>query len=145
MVPYAIYGICLFAGLFDRCNDLSVSNKSQCVGMFLDTDKGILLPRAWSSQINGFDTFGAALLSLFECLLEEGWMDKLYASIMIVGKDLQPRWPPPSSYNGVYFLFWMMFGFVLLRNLYVGVILNTFMTRDGTALLTVYLIIKFLM
>lgn len=71
-------------------------------------------------------------------VLEEGWMLKFYAGISnngVVGGE--SKWPPLSPWNAFYFLIWMIFGYVIMRNLFVGVIMQAFMTRDGTALLTV--------
>ena len=84
-----------------------------------------------------FDNLWSGILTLYEMIMEEGWLERFYAGIQIRGQDLQPKWPPPSWYNAFFFIAWMLFGFVILRRLYVGVILQTFMTRNGTALLTV--------
>lgn len=139
MVPYAVWGLSIFHNTFLNCNDSSVSTKLECIGSFSDPGNGLFTPRVWANNVNAFDTFWMSLLSLFEMIMEEGWSSKLYAGISIVGVDFQPQWPNPALpwWNAFYFLAWMMFGFVLLRYLFVGVILHTFMTRNGTALLTI--------
>lgn len=64
-------------------------------------------------------------------------MERFYTSIQIVGLDQQPRWPPVSWQYAGYHLVFMLLGYVVMRRLFVGVVLQTFMTRSGTKLLTV--------
>lgn len=137
IVPYGIYGLTLFNKLFMSCNDTSVANVRECAGIYMNG--GYPMPRVWDNlQVtNSFDNLGMSFLALFEMIMEEGWMNKLFAGIMnngVIGDN--PQWPPQSVWNAFYFLIWMLLGYVTLRNLFVGVILQAFMTRDGTALLT---------
>ncbi|KAI3633609.1 hypothetical protein MIR68_008556 [Amoeboaphelidium protococcarum] len=139
LVPYASYGNVLFAGLMNSCNDHSMLTANECTGIYLDQSLGYYIPRQWAAQqiTTTFDDFWSSLLSLFEMVLEEGWMLKFYAGISnngVVGGE--SKWPPLSPWNAFYFLIWMIFGYVIMRNLFVGVIMQAFMTRDGTALLT---------
>ena len=141
MLPYAAYGVTLYYNLYFFCNDKDIKEKAQCVGVYVNSD-GFLVSRLWQIQGASFQNIGDALLALFEMAMEEGWMKLMFKGIKSNGLDIQPSWPPSSWYNVFYFLLWMMLGFVLLRNLFVGVILQAFMTRNGTALLTVFFLLK---
>lgn len=137
MVPYATYGMVLFRGLFKSCNDETIPNASECVGSFVDPNTGLVIPRAWSNSAPSFDTFFESVVNLFEIMMEEGWLDVFNAATSTDGTvGDQPVGWLYSWYNAFYFIIWIFFGFVILRNLFVGVILQTFMTYDGTALLT---------
>ncbi len=138
MIPYSVWGVCIFSGTFKTCNDITVDTKQQCIGYYTDPSTGIYKPRVWKNTLFGFDHAWTGFLSLFEMMMEEGWSDKMFAALSIVGPDMQPKWPNPQVpwWNAFYFLGWMMFGFVILRYLFVGVIMHTFMTRNGTALLS---------
>eukprot|EP00158_Paraphelidium_tribonemae_P009852 Partr_v1_DN28981_c0_g1_i5_m25133 putative Calcium channel, voltage-dependent len=136
MFPYAVYGVVLFKNQFYSCNDLSVPDRQACTGTFLHPSHGFLMPRVWKMTGGGFQNSALGMLSLFEMIMEEGWLNIMFSAMKSRGNDLQPVWPPASYAASLYFLFWMMIGYVLLRNLFVGVILQAFMTRNGTALLT---------
>jgi hypothetical protein len=66
-----------------------------------------------------------------------GWLERYFAGIQIVRLDQQPQWPPQSWFYAFYFLVFMLFGYVVIRRLFVGVVLQTFMTVSGIKLLTV--------
>lgn len=140
MIPFAEWGMILFNDELQSCNDTGpdILFKSDCVGTFVNS-MGFVQQRVWDNIVvyNSFDDIGSALISMYEMIMEEGWMNKLYAGMMTDGDPLtQPRWPPLAPWNAVYFLSWMIISYVIMRNLFVGVILQAFMTRDGTALLT---------
>lgn len=137
MVPYSAYGVALFSSMFQSCNDANINLIEQCTGNFVNPENGLLIPRVWDNVTGSFDDLWSGILNLYEMIMEEGWLERYYAGIQISGYNEELKWPPPSWFNSFYFIIWMLFGFVILRNLFVGVILQTFMTRNGTALLTV--------
>lgn len=84
-VPFAIYGCYIFSGKFKLCNDSDSESISMCFGEFKSEDEentDILLPRVWKNPYDySYDTFGAALLHLFECASGEGWVMFFYIHI----------------------------------------------------------------
>lgn len=91
MIPFAEYGMYIFKDRLHSCNDIGplVKLKSDCVGTY-DTGMGFPSPRVWDNLViyNSFDDFGSAMISMFEMIMEEGWMNKLYSGIMTDGDDL---------------------------------------------------------
>lgn len=90
IIPYAVWGQNIFAGLLYSCNDTSVVTKAECAGEFLNTAVstwGYLTPRIWSNPyVWTFDTFRGALLILFEIISLEGWINVMESSMQIAGE-----------------------------------------------------------
>ncbi|KAI8049930.1 Ion transport protein-domain-containing protein [Syncephalis plumigaleata] len=145
VIPFAVYGVNVFAGYFAQCNDDNVANVSECQGEFLssppDTDIAILMPRVWSNPYQySFDSFGSAILLLFEMASGEGWVDVLFTGMSVphsVGEQMHYTNSDPSWYNSIFFSVYMLFGSVVVVQLFIGVIVENLKTRSGIALLTV--------
>ena len=83
IIPYAVWGQNLFAGLLYSCNDDGdhIQTKLDCHGEYASTplNWSFLAPRAWHNPSDGsiysFDDFKSALLILFEIVSLEGWID----------------------------------------------------------------------
>jgi hypothetical protein len=145
VIPFAVYGVNVFAGYFAQCNDGSVTNIDECQGEFLfspsDSSISILIPRVWANPYQySFDSFGAAILLLFEMASGEGWVDVLTTGMSVphqIGEQMQYTNNDPSWYNSIFFSVYMLFGSVVLVQLFIGVIVENLKTRSGIALLTV--------
>ncbi|KAF9942606.1 calcium channel protein [Mortierella alpina] len=138
IVPFAIYGMRLFSGLFFSCNDTSDSIQSihQCVGTFLDPETGMLKPRIWSNPVvYSFDNFGASFLILFEIVSQEGWTGVMESARNIVGLGLQPQ-QDASRYNGIFFVLFNLAGGYFVSALFVAIVIENYTKRTGTAFMT---------
>ena len=87
---FANYSIQIYGGKLARCNDIKL-NRKDCVGIFkrnLHVSKlrlnkkinastpSIWVPRVWANPYNfNFDSIGIAMLTLFEVLSLEGWLE----------------------------------------------------------------------
>ncbi|KAI8331328.1 Ion transport protein-domain-containing protein [Chlamydoabsidia padenii] len=143
IVPFALYGKNIFMGLFYSCNDGDVSGKYECIneGM-LGTDAPvydgttILMPLVWSNPyVYSFDDFWSSLLVLFEIASGEGWVDVMETSMSIAGKDLNPEQDASQLY-AIFFMVYNLAGSVFVISLFLGIILENFAKRSGTAYLT---------
>eukprot|EP00127_Corallochytrium_limacisporum_P003849 Clim_evm63s153 gene=Clim_evmTU63s153 len=135
----ALYGMLLFGGEMDRCNDSSITVREDCVGTYIQSVatqplivnaepqiEQILAPRAWTApEVCDFDTFGAASLCVFELIGIEGF-DSVDDELERLGS---------ASY--IYIVFVIVAGSFFFLRLLVGVIVNNFNQNNGTALLTV--------
>ncbi|RKP26695.1 Ion transport protein-domain-containing protein [Syncephalis pseudoplumigaleata] len=145
VIPFAVYGVNVFAGYFAQCNDGDVANIGECQGEYSaappDADISILMPRVWSNPYQySFDSFGSAILLLFEMASGEGWVDVLYTGMSVphrVGEQMHYSSSDPSWYNSIFFAVYMLFGSVVVVQLFIGVIVENLKTRSGIALLTV--------
>ncbi|KAL1918646.1 uncharacterized protein VTP21DRAFT_2668 [Calcarisporiella thermophila] len=142
IVPFALYGQNLFMGLFYQCNDNfnnQVPDISSCVGEFLQSlpnDNKALTPRVWSNPYHySFDSFGSALLILFEIVSGEGWIDVETTSMGIRGSGLT-QGIDTSQANAIFFMVFNLAGAVFVLNLFLGVVIENFTRRSGTAFLT---------
>ena len=144
MFVFASYGVQLFGGKLAKCNDPSITNKSECVGVFMrpvfvtklriesakltnqDYPK-ILVPRVWANPRNfNFDNIGNAMLALFEVLSLEGWLEVRDVIIDRV-----------SAYHGFYIHLYVFIGCMIGLTLFVGVVIANYSENKGTALLAV--------
>lgn len=142
IVPFALYGQNIFMGLFYNCND-GDGNKIDCIneGMLgvqepMPEDSEIYMPRIWNNPyVYSFDSFWQSLLILFEIASGEGWIDVLTTSMGITGKDLAPE-QDASQLWGIFFMVYNLAGSVFVISLFLGVVIENFTKRNGTAYLT---------
>ncbi|KAL0566042.1 calcium channel protein [Marasmius crinis-equi] len=99
-IPYAVWGLNIFAGRMNECNDEDVINASECIGEYsntpIDDGKfGFLVPRVWDNPAPStkfsFHDFKSSLLILFEIVSPEGWIDVMDIAISVTGKEQQPQ------------------------------------------------------
>ncbi|TGZ76287.1 hypothetical protein EX30DRAFT_399378 [Ascodesmis nigricans] len=139
IIPFAIWGVNLFAGRMDQCNDGSgaVVNLTDCVHEYASSPFGwdVLAPRAVETPYFNFDDFGTSLFSLFQIVSQEGWTGAMYSAQAIVGKGLQPE-PFASQFNSVFFLLFNLLGAVFVLTLFVSVFMRNYTEQTGVAFLT---------
>ncbi|RKP08010.1 Ion transport protein-domain-containing protein [Thamnocephalis sphaerospora] len=145
VIPFAVYGVNVFAGYFAQCNDGSVQGQADCVGEFMttptDTSIGIMVPRVWSNPYQySFDSFGSAMLLLFEMASTEGWIDVLTVGMAVPSQPgIQAQYSPDNAswYNSIFFCVFMLFGSIVVVQMFIGIIVETLRVRSGIALLTI--------
>ncbi|KAH9459057.1 hypothetical protein Pst134EA_019208 [Puccinia striiformis f. sp. tritici] len=147
IVPFAVWGQNLFAGLLYGCNDSSstILGKAQCVGEYVSAPSTLqdappnfnfLMPRAWQNPyVYSFDSFRTAVSILFEIISQEGWINVMTSLMSINGKDKQPS-QDASQWNAIYSLIYNLFGATIVLTLFLAVIINSFLKRSGSAFLT---------
>ena len=88
---FANYGIQIYGGKLARCNDVKISDKNDCKGLYRrnlyvsklklpvhpnKTIPSVWVSRVWSNPYNfDFDTISDSMLALFEVLSLEGWLE----------------------------------------------------------------------
>jgi hypothetical protein len=130
MIPYAVWGLNIFAGRMRSCNDTDVKNMAECTGEFqnavLGDSFGYMVPRVWDnpspSTSFSFDSFKASFLILFEIVSLEGWIDVMYTAASITGQDQQPQ-TNASQANAIFFLIYNLLGGVVILTLFVRCVL----------------------
>ncbi|KAG8724518.1 calcium channel protein, partial [Ceratobasidium sp. 395] len=143
MLPYACWGLNIFAKRFYLCNDDGVNGRADCIGEYMsapvDDSFGFLAPRSWDlpspSTTFSFDTFGSSLLIMFEIVSLEGWIDVLVVALGLKGVDQQPGHNVNQA-NAIFFVVYNLMGAVVILTLFVSIIIGNFSTRSGMALLT---------
>lgn len=140
VIPFAIYGVNIFAGLFFSCNDEddAIVTNEQCIDEFENSiyNFNVLMPRVWNNPFGyNFDDFKSALLILFEIISGEGWIDVMTTSMDIVGRDFSPQ-SNVSKWNALFFIFFNLAGSVFVLTLFVSVIISNYQLKSGMAYLT---------
>lgn len=143
MIPYAVWGLNIFAGRMFACNDEGALGKDDCQNEYMaspvDNSLTFLAPRVWDnpspSTSFSFDSFGQSFLILFEIVSLEGWIDVLKAALGITGIDQQPQ-INSSRINALFFVLYNLLGAVVILTLFVSIIISNFSSRSGMALLT---------
>ena len=126
MIPFAVWGVNIFAGKVHTCTDSTVSGLSDCIYEYNSTvignAFGFLAPRAWEkpapSTTFSFDSFRESLLILFEIVSLEGWIDVLGVAASITGTNLQPQ-SGFSPVNAIFFVIFNLLGGVVLLTIFV--------------------------
>jgi sodium leak channel non-selective protein len=88
---FANYGIQIYGGRLARWNDQTIKTRLECNGIFKrniavsrislpieqnKTQPGIWVKRVWTNPYNiNFDSISSSMLTLFEVLSLEGWLD----------------------------------------------------------------------
>ncbi|KAL9633351.1 MAG: hypothetical protein Q9204_003437 [Flavoplaca sp. TL-2023a] len=137
LVPFAIYGVNLFNGQFEMCNDKTVTNLTQCVGEHNSSPYhwDVLAPRQVSNPYYSFDNFGSALSILFQIVSQEGWTDVMWSAMMASGRGNQPQ-PFMSQGNAVFFIVFNLLGAVFVLTLFVSVFMRNYTEQTGVAFFT---------
>jgi len=126
MIPYAVWGLNIFHGRLNSCNDDGVSGLGDCVGEYVNTiyDNafGFPAPRVWDypspSTTFSFDSFRSSLLILFEIVSLEGWVDVMRAASSITGPNQQPQ-VYASPGNAIFFVIYNLLGGVVILTIFV--------------------------
>jgi len=139
LIPFAIYGLNLFVGRMQSCNDgnSNITNLNDCVGEFDNSPFGwqVLSPRQAANPYYDFDNFGNSLFILFQIVSQEGWTDVLWTGMSITGTFTQPE-PYAARGNAVYFIAFNLLGAVFVLTLFVSVFMRNYTEQTGVAFLT---------
>lgn len=130
MIPYAVWGLNIFSGRLNLCNDVDVDGMSDCINEYTNAVIGesfsFPVPRVWDnpspSTTFSFDDFRSSLLILFEIVSFEGWVDAMWVAANITGKNEQPR-TNASQYNAVFFVIYNLLGGVVILTLFIRYVL----------------------
>ncbi|CAG8482061.1 10486_t:CDS:10, partial [Acaulospora colombiana] len=140
IIPFAIYGTNIFAGLFLNCNDngSSIQTINDCVEEYGQTtfNWAYLSPRVWNNPYQySFDSFKDSLLILFEGVSGEGWINVMNSAMQITGLNLSPQ-PNATKWNAMFFVIFNLAGSVFVLTVFVSVIITNFQKKSGEAYLT---------
>ncbi|KAJ7243891.1 Ion transport protein-domain-containing protein [Mycena haematopus] len=143
MIPYAVWGLNIFNGKMNECNDGSVAGAETCTNEYTNTVYGdafgFIVPRVWDnpapSTVFSFDSFRSSLLILFEIVSLEGWVDVMGVATSITGVNSQPQ-TNAEQINAIFFLVYNLLGAVVILTLFVSIIIGNFSSKTGSAFLT---------
>ncbi|KAL3095996.1 hypothetical protein niasHS_005755 [Heterodera schachtii] len=143
MFMFASFGLQIVGGKLAACNDVTITNKKNCTGLFEQQlfvtrmevygkndeqmHPKMLVPRVWTNPRNfNFDHIGNAMLALFETLSYKGWN---------VIRDI--LWARQGPWAVFFIHVYVFIGCMIGLTLFVDVVIANYMENRGTALLTV--------
>jgi len=139
LIPFAIYGLNLFNGQMQRCNDTNspISNLTDCVDEWMSSPYGwsVLAPRQAKNPYYDFDNFGDSLFILFQIVSLEGWVDVMWSAESITGFFSQPQ-PYASQGNALFFVVFNLLATVFVLTLFISVFMRNYTEQTGVAFLT---------
>jgi hypothetical protein len=139
LIPFAIYGLNLFVGQLQACNDdgSGIVNLHDCVNEYASKpfEWEVLAPRQAANPFFDFDNFGNSLFILFQIVSQEGWTDAMWAGMSITGVFKQPE-PFSAKGNAVYFIIFNLLGAVFVLTLFISVFMRNYTEQTGVAFLT---------
>ncbi|KAJ9647844.1 calcium channel protein [Coniosporium tulheliwenetii] len=110
LIPFAIYGLNLFHGQMQACNDngSGIFDLHDCVGEYLSS------PYGWD-----------LLFILFQIVSQEGWTDVMWRAESITGVFTQPK-ALVAQGNAVFFVIFNLLGAVFVLTLFVSVFMRNY-------------------
>jgi len=139
LIPFAIYGLNLFSGRMQLCNDNSgqIYHLTDCVNEYLSSPYqwNVLAPREVDNSYFGFDDFGSSLFILFQIVSQEGWIDVMWAAQSMTGVFTQPQ-PFANQAYAIFFVIFNLLGAVFVLTLFVSVFMRNYTEQTGVAFLT---------
>ncbi|KAF7868666.1 hypothetical protein EAF04_005196 [Stromatinia cepivora] len=140
LIPFAIYGVNLFNGQLETCNDGDITNLTDCSGEYFSQpfsgDWNIVSPRQVGNPWYDFDDFGGSLFILFQIVSQEGWVDVMFETMSITGRGLNPGDPTSSEFNAVFFVIFNLLATVFILTLFISVFMRNYTEQTGIAFLT---------
>lgn len=139
LIPFAIYGLNLFHGRLQSCNDgnSNIFDLNDCVNEYMSSpfNWDVLAPRQAANPYYDFDNFGSSLFILFQIVSQEGWIDVMNAAQSITGVFTQPN-QFADQFNAVFFIVFNLLGAVFVLTLFVSVFMRNYTEQTGVAFLT---------
>ncbi|CAN8099067.1 unnamed protein product [Discula destructiva] len=138
IIPFAIYGVNLFAGKLATCNDGNAGEfLYDCFAEYNNQpfNWDVLSPRVAANPYYSFDDFGSSLFILFQIVSQEGWVDVSFAAQAITGIGKQPSFGA-STGNAVFFVIYNLLGTVFVLTLFISVFMRNYTEQTGVAYLT---------
>jgi len=136
LFPFAIWGLNLFSGRLGACNDNNQTYEG-CYNEFNNQVFGweLLMPRAYEDPQLEFNNFATSILTLFEILSLEGWVDLLQNIVDSTGKGTATSyWASPG--DGVFIIAFNFLGIVFVLALFISVIISNYSKTTGSAFMT---------
>eukprot|EP01028_Stygiella_incarcerata_P002064 TRINITY_DN1385_c0_g1_i6.p1 TRINITY_DN1385_c0_g1~~TRINITY_DN1385_c0_g1_i6.p1 ORF type:complete len:1121 (-),score=310.44 TRINITY_DN1385_c0_g1_i6:71-3433(-) len=124
-IIFGIMGLQFFMGKFYSCNDSSVKNKSECIGVCAVGSKCEGESRSWDNATSHFNHIFAACLTLFEVSTLEGWLTVMYNAVDMTDVDEQPQRDHQPLW-AIFFIIFIVIGAFFLFSLFVGIITEHF-------------------
>lgn len=137
IIPFAIYGVNLFAGKMVVCNDDAGEFLYDCFGEYNNTpfNWDVLSPRVAANPYYDFDDFGSSLFILFQIVSQEGWVDVSFSAQAITGIGNQPSFGAATG-NAAFFVIYNLLGTVFVLTLFISVFMRNYTEQTGVAYLT---------
>ena len=121
LILFSILGTIIFQGLFHYCHTENISAVYEVQTKWECLDSG----GEWVNHDANFDDVFSGLLTMFEIITTEGWINIMWSGVDATSFDVVPKVNNHVS-AGIFFICAMIIGGLFLLNLFVGVVINNF-------------------
>ncbi|CAN8020968.1 unnamed protein product [Ixodes persulcatus] len=129
-VIFGVVGVSMFSGRLYSCVD--AGGKPLDSDIVPDRETCHMLGFAWENAQVTFDNLADASLALLQVATFEGWIDVAEGAMDITGVGLQPRLEA-NRWSLLYFALFLVVGALLVFNLFVGVVIDSFYAKKREA------------
>ncbi|ODQ78492.1 hypothetical protein BABINDRAFT_162700 [Babjeviella inositovora NRRL Y-12698] len=136
IVPYAVWGVNIFNGRLGLCVDGS-SDRASCVNEYTNNvgKWNVLSPNVYQEPRLNLNNFPRGLMSLYEILSLEGWLELLQSVTFTTGIGTVPS-PFASPFNAVFVVAYIFTGMIFILTLFLSVIISKYAEVTGVAYYT---------
>jgi len=127
----------LFVGKFKACTDTTIVAGSPliekvdgCMGTWVDSNSGILVPRVWEQYDRSFDNIFSSIATLFDVSSLDDWSTVMYHAVDIHKKDYNPI-PGHSWFYCLFFVMFVFFSSLFVFQMFVAVVVDSFYHVHG--------------
>lgn len=131
---FSLIGMGLLGGKLFSCSMPGAEwpgGKLECSGNHLDLETGVMFPRAWIKPTYNFDSSAESVVTLYRMSTNK------YVAILAASKDITDFDQSPldnnSAYMSLFFVVYMIVGYLFVMNLFVGFIVDGFNLHKGTS------------
>lgn len=131
---FSLIGMGLLGGKLFYCSQPGAEwpgGKLQCSGNHIDMETGIMFPRAWIKPSHNFDSSAESIVTLYRMSTNK------YVAILAAAQDItelnQSPFDRNSTYMSLFFVVYMIVGYLFVMNLFVGFIVDGFNLHKGTS------------
>jgi hypothetical protein len=128
LLIFAIMGVNFFKGSFYSCKlsgTYTEDQQKQILKAIKTKAECLVNEGRWKNSITNFDNVYESLLTLFEMMTTEGWATIMFTGMDSKGIDEQPQ-TNARAYFALFFIIFMIVGFLFLTSLFVGVVIDNF-------------------
>jgi len=127
LLLFAILRTNFFKGTFYSCNlesigkDFSTALVEHVVDKFTCLDYG----GEWVNQLSNFDNVKNSMITLFNIMTTEGWIDVMWLAVDSTKIDRIPE-KDSKPVSVIFFIIIIFFFHLFILNMFVGIVINVF-------------------
>lgn len=124
LLLFAILGTNFYKGLFFHCHTDNIP--AAYVSLIKDKFDCLDYGGEWVNEDQNFDHVGSAVVTLFNVMTTEGWINVMWTAVDSTAIDRVPDEKGHNRGHIFFFLSFMIIGSLFVLNMFVGIVINVF-------------------